>query len=158
MQHYFIVFFIIIIFFLHCSTVHQKILPIFPSPRNSMPQYFIDLSPVNCMLDLGISRKSEFLYPAQAINLHVLSGPFKPGVFCYSLKIVMLVATLHSWQLYRTITWKLPCTFWISLRTIKVFNWTVFFLLITCIFSIVIILLFTSHLMMEARGPQNILL
>lgn len=61
-----------------------------------MPQYFIDLSPVNCMLDLGISRKSEFLYPAQAINLRVLSDPFKPGVFCYSLKIVMLVATLHS--------------------------------------------------------------
>ena len=55
MQYYFIVFIIIIIiiiFFLHCSTVYQKMLPIFPFPRNSMPQYTIDLSPVDCMLDL----------------------------------------------------------------------------------------------------------
>ena len=53
MQYYFIVFIIIIIiFFLHCSTVYQKMLPIFPFPRNSMPQYIIDLSPVNGMLDL----------------------------------------------------------------------------------------------------------
>ena len=57
MQYYFIVFIIIIIiiiiiFFLHCSTLYQKMLPIFPFPRNSMPQYIIDLSPVNCMLDL----------------------------------------------------------------------------------------------------------
>ena len=55
MQYYFIVFIIIIIiiiFFLHCSTVYQKMLPIFPFPRNSMPQYTIDLYPVNCLLDL----------------------------------------------------------------------------------------------------------
>ena len=56
MQYYFIVFIIIIIiiiiFFLHWSTLYQKMLPIFPFPRNSMPQYIIDLSPVNCMLDL----------------------------------------------------------------------------------------------------------
>lgn len=130
-------------------------LPIFPFPRNLMPQYFVDLSPVNCMLDLDSLRMSEFSYPAQAIYL--LSDPYKPGLFCYSLKIVMLVATLHSWQLYRTITWKLLCTFWISLRTIKVFNWTVFFLLIiTCICSIVI--LFTSHLKMESWGPGNVVL
>ena len=71
-------------------------LPIFPFPRHLMPQYFVDLSPVNCMVDLDSSRMSEFSYPAQAIYLHVLSDPYKPGLFCYSLKIVMLVATLHS--------------------------------------------------------------
>ena len=71
-------------------------LPIFPFPRNLMPQYFVDLSPVNCMVDLDSSRMSEFSYPVQAIYLHVLSDPYKPGLFCYSLKIVMLVATLHS--------------------------------------------------------------
>ena len=97
---------------------------------------------------------SEFSYPTQAINLHVLSDPYKPGLSCYSLKIVMLVATLHSWQPYRTITWKLLCTFWILLRTIKVFNWAVFF----CSHHLHLFDCNNIIIHMESWAPQNIVL
>ena len=140
----------------HCSS--KNVAHISEPEKLNAPIFYWSVS---CKLHawFGYLKKVWIFIPSAGNqSTCTLSDPFKAGVFCYSLKIVMLVATLHSWQLYRTITWKLPCTFWISLRTIKVFNWTVFFLLITCICSIVIILLFTSHLMMESRGPQNVLL